>query len=95
MSDFKERLFEEYDELTDRIKALQDFSCSQDFERMDTKQKGLIKDQLFVMDRYLNILSLRIDFENDIEESENKEREYQRMCEEKEPINYAGSMAGY
>lgn len=95
MSDFKERLFEEYDELSDRTDKLRAFIGSQKFNEIDVKQRELLKEQLTVMEQYLNILSIRIELLNDIEESENRNQEYQGMCEEKQPINYAGSMSGY
>ena len=95
MGDFKERLFEELDELQERINELDNFSNSEEFGLMDEKRRELIKDQLSAMNRYLNILSLRIELLNDIEEAENRNQEYQGMCEEKQPINYAGSMSGY
>lgn len=64
MSDFKERLFEEYDQLFTRIKKLRVFIESPNFSKIDSKQQELLKDQLEVMERYLNILSIRLELLN-------------------------------
>lgn len=64
MNDFKERLFEEYDELTDRINKLDAFVNGEKFSDLEIEQQDLLKDQLRIMNQYENILSLRIELLN-------------------------------
>lgn len=61
---YKERLFEEYKDLSSRIKKLRVFIESSNFSEIDSRQQELLKDQLEVMDRYLNILSIRLELLN-------------------------------
>lgn len=65
MSDYKERLFEELEQLQDRINKLSNFASSEKFRELDVGQQDLLKEQLRVMNQYENILSLRIELLND------------------------------
>lgn len=61
MSDFKERLFEELDELQDRINELDTFIKGEKFRDLEIEQQDLLKEQFRIMNQYENILSLRIE----------------------------------
>lgn len=61
MSDFKERLFDELDELQDRINELDTFIKGEKFRDLEIEQQDLLKEQFRIMNQYENILSLRIE----------------------------------
>lgn len=64
MSDFKEILFEELEQLQNRINKLSSFMNGEKFRELKIEQQDLLKDQLRVMNKYENILELRIELLN-------------------------------
>ena len=64
-ADFKERLFEELEQLQDRIDKLDTFVMGSKFRELEIEQQDLLKEQLRAMNQYENILALRIELLND------------------------------
>ena len=60
MSNFKDRLVTELNELQDKINKLDAFMKIEAFNNISHFQQEMLKDQLIVMDKYAEILSLRI-----------------------------------
>ena len=61
MEDWKERLIEEKDQLTDRINKLQRFVLTDKFDSLPYADKELLMQQLEAMDNYAYILTQRVD----------------------------------
>ena len=60
MEDFKKRLVEEDAELNEKMTKLKNFIGSDEFSKIDDKQKPLLKLQLAVMNAYKRCLEQRI-----------------------------------
>jgi hypothetical protein len=60
MSDFKTRLLEERNQLSDRVEKLDGFLNSENSSKIDKKQKTLLGIQLPAMQAYLAVLDERI-----------------------------------
>ena len=61
MEDFKTRLIEEKDLLLDKVTKLGKFLASDKTETLSEGNLPLLEEQLNVMNRYLNILIIRIE----------------------------------
>lgn len=61
MEDWKERLIQEKDELTNRITKLQQFVLTDKFDSLPYADKELLMQQLEAMDNYAYILTQRVD----------------------------------
>lgn len=61
MEDWKERLIEEKNQLTDRINKLQQFVLTDKFDSLPYTDKELLMQQLEAMDNYAYILTQRVD----------------------------------
>lgn len=60
MNDFRGRLFEEYDQLTQRIEKLKTFIISEKYDALPEVERVDIKNQLVHMEQYHNVLSRRV-----------------------------------
>ena len=60
MSDFRGRLFDEYDQLTQRIEKLKTFIISEKYDALPDIDRADLKKQLVHMEQYHNVLSRRV-----------------------------------
>ena len=60
MSDFKERLQVEHDELREKVERLRVFITGKKFAEVDSFQQGLLIVQLSCMTTYLSVLGMRL-----------------------------------
>lgn len=60
MSDFRGRLFEEYDQLTQRIEKLKTFIISEKYDALPDIDRADLKKQLVHMEQYHNVLYRRV-----------------------------------
>lgn len=61
MSDFKTRLIQEKNELEEKTNKLSDFMASHASGKLSEANLLLLQEQHILMDRYLNILIIRIE----------------------------------
>ena len=61
MSDFLDRMKDERAELNERLEKLNDFTCTNKFDGLSVKDKGLLLEQSRHMSSYLRTLDVRID----------------------------------
>lgn len=64
MSDFKERLLQEKNDLEKKVSKLEHFVVSDRFYKLSEANMILLKDQLKAMTAYLNILLIRLELLN-------------------------------
>lgn len=62
--DFMFRLQNERDELVERCQKLEAFLSTDKFNQLDAKNKELLREQLYVMGKYLSVLNARLDITN-------------------------------
>lgn len=62
MSDFIARIKKEFDDLSDKVKALRSFIGSEKFNSISVDEQSLLKLQLRQMEPYLNTLKARLEF---------------------------------
>lgn len=62
--DFMFRLQNERDELAERCQKLEAFLLTDKFNQLDAKNKELLREQLYVMGKYLSVLNARLDIAN-------------------------------
>jgi hypothetical protein len=60
MSDFISRLYDEKTELKERYEKIASFISSEDFNKIDENQKGLLRIQYRAMETYLAVLNERL-----------------------------------
>ena len=60
MSDYKERLKQERDELLDKIRKLDIFVCKPEFKDLSLHQQHLLEIQKYAMETYLVCLNRRL-----------------------------------
>lgn len=60
MSDWKQRLIAERDELTERVDKLKEFTLSDQFSKLDTFDQHLLNGQFKAMCDYLAVLIVRV-----------------------------------
>lgn len=60
MSDFRGRLFEEYNQLSQRIDKLKEFIVSDEYEALSEVDRFDLKEQLRHMEKYFYVLSRRV-----------------------------------
>ena len=60
MSDFIQRLYEEKNQLEEKVVKLTAFLSSENFQKVEINQRLLLKSQLYAMNSYLEILSHRL-----------------------------------
>lgn len=60
MSDFRQRLFDEYDELKRKIEKLKTFILGDQFESLPDYDRADLKEQLKHMEEYFSVLSRRV-----------------------------------
>lgn len=59
MSDYKARLFDEFDDLTSKTKKLEAFVLSPEFESLPPYERRDLKEQYGHMQKYLEVLMRR------------------------------------
>ena len=59
-SEWRERVQKELTRLTERIVKLRQFMASEDFQKTDVRQRDLLMNQVKVMNKYANILAMRL-----------------------------------
>lgn len=62
--DFVFRLQNERDELAERYEKLEAFLSTEKFNQLDAQNKELLREQLYVMGKYLSVLNARLDIAN-------------------------------
>lgn len=62
MSDFQERLFQERDELQQRISSLEKFIVSEPFKELEPTVRNDLREQLTCMCSYLSVLNRRVSY---------------------------------
>lgn len=62
--DFMFRLQNERDELAERCQKLEAFLSTDKFNHLDDKNRELLREQLYVMGKYLSVLNARLDIAN-------------------------------
>lgn len=62
--DFMIRLQNERDELAERYEKLEAFLSTEKFNQLDAQNKELLREQLYVMGKYLSVLNARLDIAN-------------------------------
>lgn len=60
MSDYKERLKQERDELLDKVRKLDVFVCKPEFKDLSLHQQHLLEIQKYAMETYLVCLNRRL-----------------------------------
>lgn len=60
MSDFIQRLYEEKNQLEEKVVKLTAFLSSENFQKVEINQRLLLKSQLYAMNSYLEILNHRL-----------------------------------
>lgn len=60
MSDFKQRLIDEKQQLDERVEKLESFVASENFQKVEPVQMSLLKAQLLSMKTYSQILAERL-----------------------------------
>lgn len=62
--DFMFRLQNERDELAERCQKLEAFLSTDKFNHLDDQNRELLREQLYVMGKYLSVLNARLDIAN-------------------------------
>lgn len=62
MQEFIQRIKQEFDDLSDKVKALRSFIGSEKFNDISVDEQSLLKLQLRQMEPYLNTLKARLEF---------------------------------
>lgn len=62
MQEFIQRIKQEFDDLSDKVKALRSFIGSEKFNEISVDEQSLLKLQLRQMEPYLNTLKARLEF---------------------------------